>query len=72
MIMSASLKALGLKPSSRERRSSGKAFSCSAGGRCGSSHSMVNSARFWYHHRTDSQMPSSSASAMVGVQCTSV
>src|SRR5438477_3843832 len=38
----------------------------------GNSHSRVNSARFLYHHHTESQMPFASHWAMVSAQCTSV
>src|SRR5439155_17612098 len=38
----------------------------------GNSHCSVNSARFWYHHHTASQMPLASHSAIVSAQCTRV
>src|SRR5260221_9151478 len=70
--MSASLKTFGSNFPVFCISSSGKIWSFWAWSKCGNSHSRVNSARFWYHHHTASQMPLASHSAMVSAQCTSV
>ena len=72
MIMSASENHLGSNFPSIWRLSKGNIFSFSASERWGTSHSKMNSARFLYHHHTESQMPLASACSMESAQCTRV
>src|ERR1700722_15137002 len=72
MIMSASENHLGSNLPSIWRLSKGNIFSLSSSERWGTSHSKMNSARFLYHHHTESQIPLASACSIESAQCTSV